>query len=405
MGVIINIDEALKQRSKYNVLREPLHKMLSDTQEAWEKENPIDLIFNRGTISTFQETYTSNIGFDHAFSETGDYALGPIFNTAEGFSATYRTRTFQGSFIISQQTLEDGQYGKVKDDATQFMRRWHGDIVEYAMTAIDAGFGVERKFKGGDGTETRLKLTSADTSDGDINNTTKNPLFYKEHTTVKREGGETIKQSNMFTADIDIMGSDAGKISKLADLINQVITKMENYRDDNGKIAGVNGVKQIVCANDPHLKAALNTALSQEMFRQGDSMFLNPAYKRAVVKTTPYLNDTECCKIGSKGFGRGFFIVDKEYNASNHGPELTERIPLTLDVTESKRPKGIIYDGRERFDINVASWRGIVYVYLDTTSSTSTDWNATAKFEKLTLVDTIVKPVSVVGTVNTKAAQ
>lgn len=405
MGVIINIDEALKQRSKYNVLREPLHKMLSDTQEAWEKENPIDLIFNRGTISTFQETYTSNIGFDHAFSETSDYALGPIFNTAEGFSATYRTRTFQGSFIISQQTLEDGQYGKVKDDATQFMRRWHGDIVEYAMTAIDAGFGVERKFKGGDGTETRLKLTSADTSDGDITNTTKNPLFYKEHTTVKREGGETIKQSNMFTADIDIMGSDAGKISKLADLINQVITKMENYRDDNGKIAGVNGVKQIVCANDPHLKAALNTALSQETFRQGDSMFLNPAYNRAVVKTTPYLNDTECCKIGSKGFGRGFFIVDKEYNASNHGPELTERIPLTLDVTESKRPKGIIYDGRERFDINVASWRGIAYVYLDTTSSTATDWNATAKFEKLTLVDTIVKPVSVVGTVNTKAAQ
>ena len=88
MGIIINIDEALKQRSRYNVLREPLNDLLKDRQEEWEKKNPIDLLFQRGTIDTFQETYTSNIGFDHAFAETGDYAVSPIFNTAEGFSAT-----------------------------------------------------------------------------------------------------------------------------------------------------------------------------------------------------------------------------------------------------------------------------------------------------------------------------
>ena len=32
--------------------------------------------------------------------------------------------------------------------------------------------------------------------------------------------------------------------SKLADIINQVITKMENYKDDNGKRAGVIGPKK-----------------------------------------------------------------------------------------------------------------------------------------------------------------
>ena len=50
MGMIINIDEALKLRSDYNILQEPLHKMMRDQQEAFEKENPIDFIFARGTL-------------------------------------------------------------------------------------------------------------------------------------------------------------------------------------------------------------------------------------------------------------------------------------------------------------------------------------------------------------------
>ena len=393
MGMIINIDEALKLRSDYNVLKEPLNKMLSDMQEAWEKQNPIDLLFKRGTLSGFQETYTSSIGFDRAFKETSDYAVAPIFNTAEGFAATYRSRTFQGSFIITQQVLEDGKVGQVKDDASAFMRRWHGDIVEYCMTAIDAGFGVEKNFEG-----SRLKLTSADTVDGDITNANKNPLFFKEHTTVKRDAAATVKkQSNMFAAMdsngnklIDVAGEDAAKVSKMADFINYVITAMENYYDDNGKRAGVVGAKTIVSPNDPRLKAVLNDAISMEMFGQEPNM----AHKRATLETTPYLNDIDACKGGI-----GFFIVDKSYNAENHGLELTERIPLTLDVIPEKRPKGIVYDGRQRFDVNVATWRGIAYCYVGNASADA--WNDKSKFTQVTPVS-VIKPVGVVGTVTTK---
>lgn len=393
MGMIINIDEALKLRSDYNVLKEPLNKMLSDMQEAWERQNPIDLLFKRGTLSGFQETYTSSIGFDRAFKETSDYAVAPIFNTAEGFAATYRSRTFQGSFIITQQVLEDGKVGQVKDDASAFMRRWHGDIVEYCMTAIDAGFGVEKNFEG-----SRLKLTSADTVDGDITNANKNPLFFKEHTTVKRDAAATVKkQSNMFAAMdsngnklIDVAGEDAAKVSKMADFINYVITAMENYYDDNGKRAGVVGAKTIVAPNDPRLKAVLNAAISMEMFGQEPNM----AYKRATLETTPYLNDIDACKGGI-----GFFIVDKSYNAENHGLELTERIPLTLDVIPEKRPKGIVYDGRQRFDVNVATWRGIAYCYVGAASTGA--WNDKSKFTQVTPVS-VIKPVGVVGTVTTK---
>lgn len=399
MGMIINIDEALKNRSHYNVLKEPLNQMLKNTQEAWEKENPIDFLFNRNTINSFQESYSSSIGFDHAFTETSDFAVGPIFNTAEGFSATYRTRTFQGGFIITQQAMEDRQYGKIKDDASAFVKRWHGDIVEYAMTAIAGGFGKAVDFVGGDGKVTKLQLTSADTVDGDVNNPVKNPLFSKTHKTVKREGGTAIEQSNIYKCAIDLASNDAGKISKLAYVINYVISDMENYKDDNGKYAGVSGAKQIVGPNDPLFKAAIETALSMETFGPDGP---NPAYKRAVAKFTPYLRDIAPCMDTVNGSKKaiGFFIVDKAYNAENHGPELTERIPFTLDVNELKRPNGVAYDGRQRFDINVASWRGITYVCIDATGT----WGAqnASGMTDIAIPATIAKEVKVVNTVSTK---
>lgn len=401
MGMIINIDQALKNNAEFNVLGEPLHQMLRDRQEAWEKENPIDLLFVRGTLSTFQETYSSSIGFAHAFAETGDYAVGPIFNTANGFSATYTTRTFQGGFIISKQVLEDRQVGKVKDEATAFQKRWHGDIVEYCMKSIEGAFGSETTWGGAaNGGVSRIKLNSADTPDGDVMNGTKNPLFFKDHTVVKRDGMTTdefnaLKQSNLFYADLNIIGSDSARLTKLADVINQVITRMENYKDDNGKIAGLMGQKTIVAANDPQLKAAIETVLSMDMFKQGETMAVNPSYKRAVLATTPYLNDIAPCAIdATKKFSKGFFIVDKEYMKENHGLEFTERVPFTLEATETKRPHGITYDGRQRFDVNVASWRGIVYVYIGTPSSTSGDWNHESKFTKLTTAETVAYDVN-----------
>lgn len=402
--MIINIDQALELRSDYNILREPLNEMIRNQQEAWEKKNPIDLLFNRSSISTFQETYTSSIGFQHAFAETGDYAVAPIYNTAEGFSATYRTRTFQGSFIISQQTLEDRQVRGAKDDASRFVKRWHGDIVEYCMAAISSGFGEEVEWGDEATGVTRLKLTTADTVDGTIDGV-KNPLFTNAHTIVKRKNMTAADvtaahQSNCFYADIDITGDDPARLAKLADVLYQVKTYMENIKDNNGKYAGVDGAKTYVIANDAHLKAAMETVTKRGDygdfgFKQGP----NPAYGSGNIESTPYLND-----IPQTAGGQGIFIVDKAYGAENHGPELTERIAFTLDVHETKRPNGIVYDGRQRFDVNAADWRSIAYLYLGVPAGSSGEWDDPAHFTQLVPSATIVKPVSIVGTVTTEAA-
>lgn len=425
MGIIINIAEALKNRTDYNILREPVNEMLKQRQEAFEKENPIDLLFKRGKIDKFQETYTSSIGFAHAFAETSDYAVAPIFNTHEGFSQTYTSRTFQGGFIITQQVLEDEAYNTVKDTANQFMKRWHGDLVEYAMTAITAGFGKVVEFgDASNGGVSQLLLNSADTVDGNIMNPNKNPLFSNGHTIVKRKGYDNKKivdslQSNSFYAKdgIDLDGDDAGKVAKLADVINQVITMQENYKDDNNKYAGVVGSKIIVAPNDARLSAMLSLAVDTAMLNEvGQPSGSNPAYKRATIKTTPYLRDLACCFNKTTNKAVGFFIVDPAYNNENHGPEFTERVALTMNVDERKNPYGIAYDARQRFDVNVASWRGIAYVYIGTTAptfnqATKLSENGTtstvtgfAAMTPITPISTIVKPVKVVGEVTTKAS-
>lgn len=424
MGLIINIAEALKNRADYNILREPINDMLKNKQEAWEQKNPIDLLFKRGTLSTFQETYTSSIGFEHAFAETSDYAVAPIFNTHEGFSKVYTSRTFQGGFIITQQVLEDQAYSTVKNTANQFMTRWHGDQVEYAMKAIASGFGNVVTFGGADnGGSSDLLLTSADTVDGSVMNAVHNPLFTAFHTIVKRKNMTAQNvidkwQSNAFYVNdgtnkgLTLDGSDPGAVAKLADIINQVITIMENYKDDNDKYAGVQGAKRIVAPNDARLQGMISAALDMSMF---EGMGPNPAYKRATLETTPYLRDLACCFDKTNQRGVGFFIVDPSYNSENQGPEFTERVALTLNIDERKNPYGIAYDARQRFDINVASWRGIVYVYIGSaTPNFNSATRATAAgatevktgFDALTAlkpIATIVKPVTIVGEVNTTA--
>ena len=216
----------------------------------------------------------------------------------------------------------------------------------------------------------------------------------------------------MFVPSTSIDLSDSDVVPKIASLINGVITEMENYKDDNGKIAGVQGAKTIVAANDPMLKAVLNSAVETDMFKAGAGSMINPAYKRATVETTPYLNDiVSNFATTSNGPTKVpmFFIVDKAYNAENHGLEPTERIPFTLDVFDHKEAtKGVKYEGRQRFDINVATWRGIVAVFLTKgdvyceTTQIIDDDNTSAVTAKVIKVYGLSQPVTVVNTVKTK---
>ena len=153
----------------------------------------------------------------------------------------------------------------------------------------------------------------------------------------------------------------------------------------------------------------LETVLDMSMFNDiGQKLGPNPAYKRASLDVTPYLRDLPCCFDTTTQRGVGFFIVDPSYNEENQGLEFTERVALTINVDKRANPYGIAYDARQRFDVNVASWRGIAYIYIGDSEPTFikspvlnsngsvgevTGWDATTA---LTPIATIVTPVDII---------
>ena len=110
-GVIINHDQALKQREDFNLLYEPIEEMIKGVVEAWEKNDPLEPLFVRDSIDRLQKTYSSSIGYDQVMAESADYSVGELSNAQSGFRKTVSTRPFRGSKIIAQEVIDDSPDG------------------------------------------------------------------------------------------------------------------------------------------------------------------------------------------------------------------------------------------------------------------------------------------------------
>ena len=446
-GRMITVDLALDQSSIYKIIETPTKELLVHTVEEFEKENPLYHLYNFKSMNQLQETYTSSVGSDRIKYQTSEMGIAEIGNGGqEGFSGTKTYRMYSGSYQITKRAIleakQSGNFNAVAYNTADRTRTWLRNNVEDGVRAILGGFGAT--VKGDDGTPYRF--VTADTVDGKTGqyavNSQRNDLFSKKHTIVRKSGaadavadethagwtmanGEQAPyQSNIYIAKgadgkygIDLLGSDPGKIAKLADLINMIITNMENQLDDNGKPAGLNGPKEIVAPNDARLVAALNSALNEaQLCGFGDQSMPNPAYKRiSKVNTSVYWNTLPCLFDKTKGRAVGFFIVDKQYMAANNGLELTQRFPMEVTSEEHKNPAYLDVIFSEGMEFNCLTWRGITYVCLNPTDQTNMFTIPKAISESgadvaipvtnatpITVIDTIVKPVSIVGEVATK---
>ena len=224
-------------------------------------------------------------------------------------------------------------------------KTWLRNNVEDGVRAILGAFGTT--VLGDDGTPYRFITT--DTVDGKTGqyaiNSARNNLFSKKQKThlVRKsdmasvtvadaalpnydaslsqwkmhDGTIAPTQSNVYIArnqdnsyGIDLLGNDPGKIAKLADFINVIVTNMENQLDENGKPAGLHGAKAIVGPNDPRLVAAINSALNEPMHKGfGDQSIPNPAYKRITPSTnfSVYWNTLSC--LFNKGCSKSYWLL------------------------------------------------------------------------------------------------
>ena len=404
-----NIDKALELPQTFNVMHEALDDLYAKRQEEFEKNNPLTYIYKMVPLTQFQKTYGSSTGFKQAFEGTVDYASAAGFTNGDGFKFTIGYKPFSGKVVFTWQALLEADPKGISETLDQYQTAWHRQLVQYGMFALTGFFGGKVYDKV---SKTYILLTSADTPDGDTMNTSKNPVFYKDHTVVRREGMSdaefnAMKQSNKFYIPVNLDGSDPLAYAKLANGLYQVKSLMNNYLDDNGQLAGVSGRKSLVMTDDAHLKLALKSVLAAPDFSQAVGIpTLNAIQGDFDLYTTAYLQGNYNQSIpqfeATNGIAKGILLLDKAYNAANKGPMMVERVPFSLKPHKTVDPEGLTYMGKQAFDFFCPSWRGIAYIYIGTPNGGGGTWNDEATFTRITPVANAMA-VSVVNNVSTIA--
>lgn len=407
----INIDEALKLPQKYNIMHDALDELFAKREEEFQRDNPLKQIYKTVPLNQFQKSFGSSTGFKQAFKQTVDYALYPGFKNGDGFRTTISYKVFNGKVAYTWIALMEMDPGAVADDLKDFHIAWQRQLVEFGMFALSAMFGKTVYDKK---SETKLRIESADTVDGDPLSGAKNPVFTNKHTIVRTDDmtDEEFKaklQSNKFYIDVKLDGSDPLAYAKLADGIYQVKVYQNKLFDDNGQRAGLRGRKKIVSTEDARLSQALASILVADNFSTATGKnTLNMVKNGFDTYETPYLDgavdqDIPQFAVTKEGVARGFLMLDPEYNSQNKGPMMVERVKFRMDVDKTKQPKGVSYLFEQAFDFFCPSWRGIAYVYIGKPAGKEGDWDDINTFTPIKPI-AFATPVQVVDTVTTKAA-
>jgi len=405
-----NIDKGLELPQKYDILHNALDELYARRQEEFQKSNPLKEIYQVYPLNQFQKSFGSSTGFKKAFERTVDYAAYPGFTNGDGFRATVSYVPFNGKVVFTWQMILEGDPTGIKDTLSDYQIAWQRQIVELGMFALTAMFGkkvVDPVSK------MILNIKSADTTDGDPLTETKNPVFCKEHTIIRAEGmsdQDIVKnyQSNKFYIPVSLDDSDPLAYAKIADGLHQIKVRMAKLKDDNGKFAGVNGAKKLVATEDAHLNQAINSILKADNFScaTGEQK-LNPVKEGFSTYFTPYLEGNDEQPIpqfatAEDGYAHGILMLDEAYNKANHGPMMVERVGFSMKAVKTDEPEGIKYLAKQAFDFACPAWRGIAYIYIGTPAGAAGEWDDVNTFTKIEPV-AFAKPVSIVGTVTTKA--
>ena len=392
-----NIDEALKLPQIFNVMHDALDELYSRRDEEFQKSNPLKEIYKVVPLNQFQKTFGSSIGFKQAFEQTVDYANYPGFTNGDGFKTTISYKPFNGKLVFTWQTLLEGNTSAISEVLSDYQIAWQRQIVEFGMYALTAFFGGKVYDKV---SKTYLKINSADTIDGDPMGDVKNPVFTNAHTVVRTEEMtedtfNKLKQSNKFFINVKLDGTDIAAYQKLANGLYQIKVYMNKLLDDNGKRAGLRGRKKLVMTEDAHLNQAIDNILASPNWGAATGkVTLNPVKDAFDVYCTPYLDGNMDQPIpqfatDASGYAKGILMLDPEYNNTNKGPMMVQRLKFSMKAVKTDEPEGIKYLGKEAFDFFCPSWRGVAYIYIGnpadvySASDATTAWANPATFTEI----------------------
>lgn len=364
-GLIFNIQETA-QNSAFNVLQEPIKMLLTNEAEAFEKNSIISKVYLVEAMDTFQEEYRSSTAMD-GFKPTEDMEVAGISDFSESYNAIFRTQIWTNSFVISKQTIEDKQMGQISPQAIGFIKGYGRTRERYAVAMLGAALGTVTEFEG-----KPVLGKSYDTVDGALASA-KQQYFSGAHKGVQINGKSLVTQSNKFyVTGLDFTGVEDDIAEKVVDILGQVESIMNKYKDDKGNITPVNPVR-IVMGQDFRLFDILTRGLKSQFGSQMAGNGINTQYGKWEIITSPYLS-------GVKGFedtDHAVILIDPERNREGKGAVWKDRVPLTVRSYVDDRTEANVWAGRARFGVNFADWKPMSYINFVGTAAHATDNSAT----------------------------
>ena len=308
--------------SEFGKSQEPIHMMLEQQEEAFQKMSIIDHIFYKDETKDFAAKYTieTSLGNFQPVGENGKY---PETSFQEGFSKVIEPETWKNSFAVTLEMIEDAKMGKVKSKATSFMMSYNRTRELFAAKLLNSGNLSSMNFGG-----KNFDITGAD----------KKALFAVDHPSVN---GGTPVQSNLYNGAFSI------------DNLGLAEEKMHYFKDDDGNVLTVSP-DTIVVPDRASIKKLVFEAIGSENNPDTANRACNYMYGRFNVVFSPYLE----AFLGATG--DCWMLLDSSFNEAYQALVWLDRIPLTVRSIIDENTDANVFKGRARHACAPNNWRTIL---------------------------------------------
>jgi len=317
MGKLINSYDGLMDSFMGKSLY-PIYKIIND--KGADYENKLSLltnVFNEESSSNFAEKIVDEIGM-------GDYAPtieGGVYNASdvqEGYSSFLEHTEWTNSLELTKTMMEDNKTSDIKRKAGLFAQSYHRTREDFKAAVLANGINATVTYKG-----KTFKTICADGLS----------LFNIAHTS---KTGETAVQTNRFTNTFT------------DDVLGEIMTRMQNVKDDRGNIIGISP-DTIIIPNNHTLKKAVFAAIGAEKEPDTANNGFNYLFGTWRVICSPmlanYMGATE------------FILMDSQYNKDASGAVWYNRVNNEIETDIAEKTRNFLLFGRARWSAGFHDWR------------------------------------------------
>lgn len=318
-GIIFSEESGLN-KSIYGECQAPIRMFIESYDSQSEQESQIRNLFKMDTSENFGDYFTEMTPMK-GFYPAGENGAVARDHMEEGFGKLIRYVTWNDSFAISQEMIEDNKLMDLTSAPQAFMDGYHDTREEFAAAIFGNAMSQKKSFR------FRGQTFDATGADGQT-------LFHTAHAP-KTSGS---KQSNCFSNAFDV------------DALDRAESAMQQFMHEGDKQLRVSP-DTILIANKPSLKRKVFEVIGSDIDPVNSTHAFNYQYGRWNVIIWPWLN-----QFISKD-SEPWILMDSKFNQKYGGAMWIDRVKLGIDSVKEHNPAANVWYGRSRFNAGFRNWR------------------------------------------------